>query len=140
MKTASPAEPAAVAPPVEAATPARLVRWLPVAVWAAGTVATVVVLGIPYTRDWVFLWVLLGTLAFSLGDVDRWARGVVLDWLPFFAVMTLYDLARGGADGWLSATYYLPQADADAWLFGGTLPTVWLQDHLHDPGRVQWFE
>jgi membrane-associated phospholipid phosphatase len=55
-------------------------------------------------------------------------------------VLSAYDLARGGADGWLARTHFLPQADVDAWLFGGTVPTVWLQQHLHDAGRVQWFE
>jgi hypothetical protein len=55
-------------------------------------------------------------------------------------VLTAYDLARGGADGWLAPTHFLPQADVDAWLFGGTVPTVWLQQHLHQPGHVQWFE
>lgn len=64
----------------------------------------------------------------------------MVDWLPFFLVLTVYDLARGGADGWLAATHYLPQADVDAWLFGGTIPTVWLQDHFHRPGTVRWFE
>lgn len=54
--------------------------------------------------------------------------------------MTAYDLARGGADGWLASAHYLPQADVDAWLFGGTVPTVWMQAHLHRPGQVRWFE
>jgi hypothetical protein len=96
--------------------------------------------GLPYTRDWVFVWVLLGALAVSLGDLGGWLRGVVVDWLPFFLVLTAYDLARGGADGWLASTHYLPQADVDAWLFGGAVPSVWLQQHLHVAGRVQWFE
>ena len=55
--------------------------------------------------------------------------------------MTAYDLARGGADGWLAPTHFLPQADVDAWLFGGTAPDrVARKQHLHDPGRVRWFE
>jgi len=120
---------------------ARLaLSWLPLALWAAGSIAVVVAFGLPYTRDAVFIWVLLGALAVSLGDIGGWLRGVVVDWLPFFLVMTAYDLARGGADGWLAPTHFLPQADVDVWLFGGTAPTVWLQAHLHDPGRVQWFE
>jgi hypothetical protein len=86
------------------------------------------------------VWVLLGALAVSLGDLGGWLRGVVVDWLPFFLVLTAYDLARGGADGWLAPTHYLPQADVDAWLFGGAVPTVWLQQHLHQPGQVRWFE
>jgi hypothetical protein len=103
-------------------------------------VAVVAVFGLPYTRDSVFVWVLLGALAVSLGDLGGWLRGVVVDWLPFFLVLTAYDLARGGADGWLAPTHFLPQADVDAWLFGGAVPTVWLQQHLHQPGHVQWFE
>jgi PAP2 superfamily protein len=86
------------------------------------------------------VWVLLGALAVSLGDLGGWLRGVLVDWLPFFLVMTAYDLTRGGADGWLAPTHFLPQADVDRWLFGGQIPSVWLQAHLHDPGRVQWFE
>jgi PAP2 superfamily len=99
-----------------------------------------VAFGLPYTRDWVFAWVLLGALALSLGDVGGWLRGVVVDWLPFFLVLTAYDLARGGADGWLAPTHFLPQADVDVWLFGGAVPSVWLQQHLHHPGQVRWFE
>jgi PAP2 superfamily len=108
--------------------------------WASGSVAVVVAFGLPYTRDWVFVWVLLGALAISLGDIGGWLRGLVVDWLPFFLVLTAYDLARGGADGWLAPTHFLLQADVDAWLFDGAVPTVWLQQHLHHPGHVRWFE
>ncbi|HEX5147389.1 MAG TPA: phosphatase PAP2 family protein [Conexibacter sp.] len=108
--------------------------------WAGGSVAVVVAFGLPYTRDWVFAWAVLGALAVSFGDLGGWFRGVLVDWLPFFLVMTAYDLARGGADGWLAPTHYLPQADADRWLFGGDVPSAWLQQQLHVTGRVQWFE
>jgi hypothetical protein len=118
----------------------RLLHALPLVIWAAGSVVVVAVFGLPYTRDWVFVWVLLGALAVSLGDVGGWLKGVVVDWLPFFLVLTAYDLARGGVDGWLAPTHFLPQADVDRWLFLGGVPTVWLQAHLHEPGRVQWFE
>lgn len=111
-----------------------------IGLWLAGTVAFVAAFGLPTTRDWIFAWALLGALAFSRGDVGGWARGAVRDWLPFFATLALYDLARGSADGLISPTFYMPQADADAWLFGGAIPAPWLQERLHDPGRVQWFE
>jgi hypothetical protein len=117
-----------------------VLRWLPLAAWAIGSVAVVATFGLPYTRDAVFVWALLGALAVSLGDIGGWLRGVVVDWLPLFLVLTAYDLARGGADGWLAPTHFLPQADADAWLFGGTVPSAWLQHHLHQPGHVRWFE
>ena len=84
---------------------------------------------------------LLGALAVSLGDIGGWLRGVVVDWLPFFLVLTAYDLARGGADGWLAPTHFLPQADVDAWLFGGTVPTrAGCRRTCHHAGQVRWFE
>ncbi len=119
----------------------RLLRLAPLAIWVAGSIVALAAFReLPLTRDLVFAWVLLGVLGASLGDVRGWGRGVVFEWCPFFIVLTLYDLVRGGADGWIAPTHFLPQADADAWLFGGTLPTVWLQEHLHEPGRIQWFE
>lgn len=141
--SAVPSEAAEVALEAGAARPRRTrpaLRWFPLAVWAAGSIAVVAAFGLPYTRDAVFVWVLLGALAVSLGDIGGWLRGVVVDWLPFFLVMTAYDLARGGADGWLAPTHFLPQADVDAWLFGGAVPSVWLQQHLHRSGQVRWFE
>lgn len=118
----------------------RLLRVVPLAAWGVGTVAVVATLGLPYTRDWVFAWALLGALALSIGNIGGWARGVVVDWLPFFLILVLYDLARGGADGLLMPTFFLPQLDADRWLFGGAVPAAWLQERLYEPGRVQWFE
>jgi membrane-associated phospholipid phosphatase len=118
----------------------RLLRILPLGIWLAGTIAVVVSIGLPLTRDWVFAWVLLGILSVSLGDVRGWGRGVIFDWAPFFIVLSAYDLARGGADGWLAPTYFMPQADVDAWLFGGAIPSAWLQEHLYQPGRIRWFD
>src|SRR5829696_6086585 len=99
MSTAPTAEHTAVARDVEAAPPPqrRSTGALPLAAWVAGTVAVVVLVGLPHTRDWVFAWVLLGALALSVGNLGGWLRGVVVDWLPFFVVMSVYDLARGGA-------------------------------------------
>lgn len=119
----------------------RLLRILPFGIWLAGSIAALAVFReLPLTRDLVFVWVLLGVLSVSLRDVRGWGRGVVFEWAPFLIVMSVYDLVRGGADGWIAPTHFLPQADADVWLFGGTLPTVWLQEHLHEPGHIRWFE
>jgi len=32
------------------------------------------------------------------------------------------------------------QVDFDKTLFGGELPTVWLQDHLYHPGHIAWYD
>jgi len=88
------------------------------AVFAVATVAMVLAIGIPQQRDIVAIWLLLGLLSFSLGDVRGYALGVVRDWLPFFGLLIAYDTLRGSAKG-LFATHFLPQLQVDTWLFGG---------------------
>jgi len=117
----------------------RALRLLAPLGWLAVTVWFVAAEGLPLTRDWILAWILLGLLALSLGDVRGWFRGVVIDWLPFFAVLAGYDLARGAADGLLFEPFFLPQIDVDRFLFGGRLPTVWLQERLYTPGALPWY-
>jgi membrane-associated phospholipid phosphatase len=117
----------------------RVLRVVAPLVWLAATVWFVAFEGLPLTRDWIAAWILLGLLAFSLGDIGGWFRGVVLDWLPFFGILALYDLLRGAADGLIFEPFFLPQIDVDRFLFGGTVPTVWLQERLYDPGTLPWY-
>jgi membrane-associated phospholipid phosphatase len=99
-----------------------------------------VVRGIPTSRDALFLWLLLGLLAASVGNVRGWLRGVVVDWLPLAAVLFAYDLLRGYADE-VFAAHVWPQLRADELLFGGTAPTVWLQERLWDgPAGIDWLD
>lgn len=117
----------------------RVLRLLGPLAWMAATVWFVAFEGLPLTRDWIAAWIVLGLLAFSLGDVGGWLRGVVIDWLPFFGILALYDLLRGAADGLIFAPFFLPQIDVDKLLFLGTVPTVWLQEHLYRPGTLPWY-
>ncbi|HSC91936.1 MAG TPA: phosphatase PAP2 family protein [Gaiellaceae bacterium] len=97
--------------------------------------------GIPVSRERLLLWIVLGLLAFSTTNVRGWARGVVFEWLPLALILWVYDLLRGTADGLLFATHVRPQLEADRLLFGGTAPTVWLQQHLWDgPARLHWYD
>ncbi len=82
------------------------------------SVLTVVLVGIPYQRDALAIWLLVGLLCFSLSDIRGYVRGVILDWLPFLAMLIAYDSLRGSA-AHVFATHYLPQLDVDRWLFGG---------------------
>ncbi|MGO9792504.1 MAG: phosphatase PAP2 family protein [Solirubrobacteraceae bacterium] len=104
----------------------------------ATSAVLVIVLGIPYERDVVALWVLLGLLCFSLSDLRGYARGVILEWLPFIAILIAYDSLRGTA-GRLFGVHYLPQLQFDKALFGGTPPTVTLQRWLWH-GHVVWYD
>ncbi|MBB4661470.1 phosphatase PAP2 family protein [Conexibacter arvalis] len=134
-------EPSAAATDRRAARPAwlRALRLLGPLLWIGATIWFVAFEGLPLTRDWIAAWVIVGLLAFSLGDVGGWLRGVVIDWLPFFGVLALYDLLRGAADGLIFEPFWLPQIDADKILFLGTVPTVWLQEHLYTPGTLPWY-
>lgn len=115
---------------------ARTISLLGLVIYLATTVLLVASDGIPLSRDIVFGWILVGVLAVSLADLRGWARGVIFDWLPFFALLFGYDFLRGqvGSDP-LYAPHVLPQIDADRALFG-TLPTVDLQARFYDPVNV----
>jgi membrane-associated phospholipid phosphatase len=102
------------------------------------TAVLVIALGVPDQRDVIAVWLLGGLLSFSLTDMRGFARGVVLDWVPFFGLLIAYDALRGSAKG-LFATHYLPQLQVDQWMFGGSAPTVWLQHHLW-AGHVRFLE
>jgi membrane-associated phospholipid phosphatase len=115
--------------------------------------------GVPTGREWLTLWVLVTLLAAVGGDVAVWRRAVVRDWLPLLAVLFAYDLLRGVANeiggtlfdltAWRSnpsnaastaRAHLLEPLRADEWMFGGHVPTVWLQQHLYDEGVAHWWD
>ena len=107
-------------------------RWL--ISWAVAVVAFVVVFGFPGSRPEIFTIVGVGLIASGTtsGSTTNWKR-VVADWLPFYLLLTLYDLIRGSATKWLMP-HAIPQIRIDEWLFGGTAPTITLQHALYTPG------
>jgi hypothetical protein len=119
----------------------RILRW---ALPAAYCVALAVFLwrdGVWFARDRLLMWIVLGLLAFSVTDIRRWARGVLVEWLPFALILWAYDLLRGMADDLWFEPYFLPQLRADEIIAGGTAPTVWLQERLwQGAGALQWYD
>ena len=128
------------------AAPLRLPRerWLVVARWVAVTAwATVVVYrtatdGFAFNRELLLLYISSGLLAASIGQGRRMLY-VIRDWLPFALVLLAYDLSRGAADLIGRPTLWHWPADMDRLLFGGTMPTVWLQERLKMP-QAPWWE
>ncbi len=108
------------------------------AVFAITTLVAIALLGVPQQRDVIAIWLLFGLLCFSLADLRGYARGVVLEWLPFIAILVAYDSLRGTA-GHLFGVHYLPQLQIDKALFGGTAPTVTLQHWLWH-GHAVWYD
>ncbi|MGZ4201332.1 MAG: phosphatase PAP2 family protein [Thermoleophilaceae bacterium] len=119
----------------------RRLTVLAILAFIAATVTAVGFEGLILTRDWIFAWVMLGLLALSLSDMKRWFRGIVFDWLPFFGILFVYDLARGFADNVGIKAHTTTAIDVDrALVGGGTIPTVWLQQHLYDPLHPHWYD
>jgi len=109
--------------------------------WAVATVVGVVALGIPTSRELILVWVLAGMLAFSASDLRRRLPRLVVDWAPFVALLLVYDLMRGFADGLLFPARELPQIRLENLLFGTPAPTVWLQAHLwHGTDDIRWWD
>ena len=94
--------------------------------------------GVPYLRTDLLFWLATGLLAWSIGQRRFWI--VVLDFLPFALVLIAYDHLRGIADTMGMPTWWHPQLDVDKALFGGRVPTIWLQEHLHYPGDLRWWD
>ncbi len=120
--------------------PVWLVRWR----WplAAGFVAVslllVLVAGFP-ERPIVVFWsvVLLAIVSWrSSHPILR----IVWDWLPILVIAGGYDLVRSQAVDLIPRATTEPQLRFDEIVFGGTVPTVLLQDAIVERGRVQWWD
>ncbi len=94
-------------------------------------------MGIPTQRDLVFGWLLAGLACVSVSDLRGFARGLIRDWLPFLAILLVYDTLRSRAYQ-LFAPHFLPQLQFDRLLFGGQTPTVTLQRLLWDGHPRAW--
>jgi membrane-associated phospholipid phosphatase len=96
--------------------------------------------GVPTSRDLVFLWFALGMAAFCVTDLRRRVPRFVFEWAPFIGVLFVYDRLRGFADGLVFPAREVPQIRVEALLFGRPVPTVWLQSHLWDNAHIHWWD
>jgi hypothetical protein len=115
----------------------QILRWAAIVVWAAAVVYRTVVDGFAFNRELLLLYISTGLAAASIGQGRRMFY-VIRDWLPFALVLVAYDLSRGAATLVGRPTLWHWQADADRWMFFGTMPTVWLQEHLKQPMPPWW--
>ena len=107
----------------------RALRWALTGALLVAFGATVLVTGMPTDRLVLLGWVLA---ALGLQSVGRGWRSLVrllTDWVPLIAVLLLYDLSRGFADGLGMPVHVADVAAFDLWLGDGVLPTAWLQEH-----------
>jgi membrane-associated phospholipid phosphatase len=95
--------------------------------------------GIPVQRELVIAWVCGALACTSIGRQPTDIFVLVGDWLPIVAVLALYDFTRGAADSLGVGVHVQTMLDFDRFLFGET-PTEWLQDHINQPGVVNWWD
>ena len=113
----------------------------------AGLTAYLVVLvtsilrdGLPTHRIDQTIWILAGIVAAKLGRNWRVHVRAIVDWLPLLGALMLYDFTRGIADTLGMPLRVAELVDAERFLFGGQLPTVWLQERFYTPGDPQWWD
>lgn len=82
---------------------------------------------------------LLGSFCASLDNLKRFARGVLVDWAPFFLILFSYDQLRRHADELSGHVHIAPQWTLDHWLGHGTTLTTHLQQWLWS-GRPRWWD
>ena len=134
----TPTDPAPASGPSE---PGRRVsrRVIAVSAYVVGFVLWWVFVGLPTDPMVAFCWLWLATIAWNSDKPWRNHLRFARDWLPVVVVLVAYDFSRGFADN-LSSPHVTPMIHADEFLFGGTLPTLWLQQHFYDPGQIHWYD
>lgn len=118
----------------------RLVRRMAYSAYFAVLAWVTVAYGLPTSRVALAMIIMVGLGLTSIGRGWRAAVQVVVDWLPFTAVLLLYDRTRGVADGLGISLHEQDVLSAEKWLFGGTEPTLWLQQQLYDAAHVHWYD
>jgi membrane-associated phospholipid phosphatase len=148
-------------PAVDARDTGR-VRWVALAAYVAYATWFVATQGIPTDRLGIYAAILVLLTIVVLGRGWRAWWQMMVDWLPFEAVLVAYDYSRGYASPYSAhqvQTQTYPIAGvhnslgiplhvrfpirADLWLGDrlglGTMPTVWVQEHLHPGSGVPWY-
>lgn len=123
-------------PPLLSPRTLSTLRWVAIGCWAVAVLYWTHRDGLAFDRNALLLYICTGLLAASIGR--RQALTVLRDWLPFAAVLLVYDLTRGAAALLGRPTEWHLQIEADRWMFGGADPTVWLQSKLKEPFPPWW--
>jgi membrane-associated phospholipid phosphatase len=105
-----------------------------------GTAVAIDRVGLPYSQDWIFPWLVGLMLVLSFGDGMHTVRRLIKDWLPIIIALLAYDLLRGAADGNLFSVHWQSPVHADEVLGLGQVPTIRLQDALYTPGQLHFWD
>src|SRR4051794_16670215 len=138
------------------------VRWVALVGYVVGLAVFVATQGIPTDRLGIYGGILVLLTIVVLGrGWDAWWQ-MMVDWLPFQAVLLAYDHRRGFAspysaeqvrDGIFPTVgvhngagiplHVMFPIHADRWLGDhlglGTMPTTWVQEHFHPTASIPWY-
>jgi membrane-associated phospholipid phosphatase len=147
---ASVESPGRLPPPVRDAHPAfmrpshavgwRWIRLGTLVVYAAVLLTVVLIYGVPTGRQSIAVIIVSGLSITAIGTGWRRLGQVLLDWLPFTLVLIAYDKTRAVADAIGMPLHEGDIVTTEKWLCFGTVPTVWLQQHLYNPAHVYWYD
>jgi hypothetical protein len=101
--------------------------------FAIALLAQLLTFGVSLTPDRYVLVLLAPALVLGRG------RRFMLDFVPFVALIVLYEECRGIAHILHPSPFYLPQLDAEKFLFFGRVPTIELQQWLWT-GSLHWYD
>jgi len=118
----------------------RLIGRIAVGIWLVVMIASFLTRGIPFDRLAQTLWILSGFAVIAIGRPWSRMRQVLLDWGIFVGIFYLYDLSRAGATYFNFPVQITFGINADKLIFGGIVPTVWLQQNIYDPSAVHWWD
>lgn len=111
--------------------PVDVARAAGVAAYAAGLLTYIHFLGLPKQAVEVVGWIWLGTVAWDVRRPAREHVAFLRDWWPPFLVFLFYLYSRGLSDDLgIFRVHVTEPIEMDRWLFGGTLPTEYLQATL----------
>jgi membrane-associated phospholipid phosphatase len=110
------------------------------AIYLVGTVVAIDRIGLPYSQDWIFVWIVGLMLALSIGDGKHTVRRMIKDWLPIIVALLAYDMLRGVADGNLFPIHWASPVHADKVLGLGQVPTIRLQDAIYSSGHLHFWD
>ncbi|RNI21626.1 phosphatase PAP2 family protein [Flexivirga caeni] len=116
------------------------IRWALFAVYLAAIVLWSVRHHVETGRVQLMSMAVVGVGISVIGRGWRAAGRLLLDWVPFALVLMLYDATRGLVTTLGVPVHEADSAHAEAWLFDGHIPAVWLQQQLYDPGQVHWYD
>lgn len=109
-----------------------------VGVFLGVSIALAIAYGLP-ERQYLWIWLTVAP-ALTCAHSPRPVARVIIDWLPVLILLGGYDFIRGFATDLLPRVIIEPHLRFDEIVFGGTAPTVVLQDWLNADRNPHWYD